>query len=192
MAYNITVDFWENQRFKPLQGGWASPFYGGFPNYSDLVGQDVAKGSCLNDDSLYLPSGWAWLDEWKVDSSGYFGEADEQGWSYAASFDSLVKASQDRLLRKERGALLVTRRRRWIRVAKCVDAKAIEREAERTVRLQWLISECRSRSKILETVDQELVTAYFLWDGGIEAVKCAAQRALVLLERRLKDLAKQL
>ncbi|RYG94569.1 hypothetical protein EON65_57295, partial [archaeon] len=77
--FSITVDFWENQRFKPLQGGWATPFFGGFPNYSDLSGQEVVKGTCLSDDSLYLPSGWVWLAGWAVDTSGYFGEGDEQG-----------------------------------------------------------------------------------------------------------------
>ena len=74
----VTIDSWQNQRYKPLQGGWCKPFTDiGVPYFSDLSGlREIASTKRDTGEEVpevKLKEGWSFLDEWKVDKSGSFG-----------------------------------------------------------------------------------------------------------------------
>ena len=125
----VTIDSWQNQRYKPLQGGWCRPFTEvGVPYFSDLSGaREIAFTTRESGDVLpevKLKEGWSFFDEWEVDKSGAFGEVDEDGWSYATSFETLFEQTSKRTLLGEMGRMSLVRRRRWVRVKTCVDMTA--------------------------------------------------------------------
>ena len=120
----FTVDAWENQRYKPMQGGWQPPFVSGVPNMSDITGTHTI--GCEGGVPLCsLPAGWEWLCEWTVDAtSKLYGGCDGDGWSYASSFETLFEQCSKQILSGEMGRLSLVRRRRWVRRRRCVTAAA--------------------------------------------------------------------
>lgn len=120
----VTLDAWENQRYKPMQGGWQPPFVSGVPNMSDITGNFMISVGENNLPVSQLPTGWEWICDWSVDVSNMFGSCDSDGWSYASSFESIFEASQKKLLAGEMGRLSLVRRRRWIRRRKCITVSA--------------------------------------------------------------------
>lgn len=81
--------------------------------YSTPFGRSVTKESI----SLPESQNWFWLTEWKVDAS--YPNLDEEGWSYAKSFE----VKEDEWGKREPPYLLYVggswvRRRRWLRVRK--------------------------------------------------------------------------
>eukprot|EP01038_Epipyxis_sp_PR26KG_P010985 gene10985-14758_t len=121
----VEVEYWENQRYKPLQGGWTIPYvFGGDPHpYSDVTGKiefDKEKYVNAQNDNIYLPNGWEWsTNDWKIDLSGKFGYCDSDGWSYSTSFESLIEITLTKQLNNNRSIANITRRRRWIRCRIC-------------------------------------------------------------------------
>lgn len=55
-----------------------------------------------------------------VDNSDRYGGCDENGWSYAPSFETLFKRSTSRTSVSEMSHLSLARRRRWVVRRKCV------------------------------------------------------------------------
>ena len=108
----VLVDIWENQRYKPMAGGWKSPFLA-VPSYSTIDGQNCNVSSL---DEVVLIPGWTWNGNWQWDKSNSFGEVDEEGWSYAKNFEELFKLS---IAKKSSGrknpVSSLVRRRRLIR-----------------------------------------------------------------------------
>ena len=121
----VVVDAWQNERFKPLQGGWKQPFVDiGVPYFSDVSGSRKIDFETDKDDGEVIPlvslkHGWDFVDEWEVDMSGAFGEVDSEGWSYATSFENLFDQSKKRSSKGEMQRLSLVRRRRWVRVKQC-------------------------------------------------------------------------
>lgn len=74
------------------------------PNWSDLQGN-----SAFAPEQVELAKGWYWLQEWKIESNCGSKEENQDGWSYAKSFESKFH--------KERGLLDLVRRRKWVRSA---------------------------------------------------------------------------
>lgn len=120
----VEVDYWENQRYRPLQG-WSVPYQGGTPNYSDILGKDSISPECIANNSFYLPQGWEWVEDqkWTVDLSGKYGQVDADGWSYGVSFESLIEQSKSKTLKSERSSAYLARRRRWIRPRICISTE---------------------------------------------------------------------
>lgn len=133
----VEVDFWENQRYKPLQGGWTRPFTGGVYPFSDISCSNKLEINVNpNQTTFFMPPGWEWSSElWKVDKRNIFGEVDADGWSYAISFEALFDQSLRRALRKERNSRSLVRRRRWVRTRYCKSSKMIEKFA---ARVDWV------------------------------------------------------
>ena len=59
-----------------------------------------------------LKEGWSFLGEWEVDKSGLFGQVDEDGWSYATSFETIFEQTAKRTLLGEMQRISLVRRRR--------------------------------------------------------------------------------
>lgn len=125
----VSVDSWEQQRYRPLQGVWLSPIQ--TPKFSDISGTREVRSSNDGGEGMGLPmavcpAGWEWEGEWSVDKSVpfAFGSCDEDGWSYAHSFDALFNDSLKKVLTGEMGRLSLVRRRRWIRTRRTATAAA--------------------------------------------------------------------
>jgi len=121
------VDAWQNQRFKPLQGGWTKPYGDMTPQFSDLTALKTVDFATINGNPVpvaLLPSGWEYTSEWEVDMSGKFGGVDKDGWSYATSFETLFDNSVKQKSDGEMARFSLVRRRRWIRQRACVSAAA--------------------------------------------------------------------
>ena len=105
----VLVDIWENQRYKPMAGGWKSPYLA-VPSYSTIDGLDCNVTSL---DDVVLVPGWTWNGSWVWDKSDSYGEMDEEGWAYARNFEELFKLSVARRSsgRKNPVSSLVRRRR---------------------------------------------------------------------------------
>ena len=101
----VVVDAWQNERFKPLQGGWKMPFVDvGVPYFSDISGSRKIDFETDEMDGEEVPlvtlkHGWEFVDEWEIDMSGTFGEVDSEGWSYATSFENLFEQSKKKSLK---------------------------------------------------------------------------------------------
>lgn len=142
----VEVDFWENQTYKTLQGSWSVPIYG-IQKFSDSTGKINFKHEKTVNDSVYLPIGWEWCDKsWSIDHSGRYGEVDTDGWSYAASVESLVESTRLHSLKADRSAGNLMRRRRWTRHRRCMilDVVAVHME-----RVNWAEG-VRSKMKEIE------------------------------------------
>lgn len=127
----VEVDFWENQTYKSLQGGWSVPYYG-VQKFSDASGKTPFKHEKTMNGTVYLPLGWEWLDKaWTIDLSGKFGDTDPEGWSYAATFDILAEQTRLQVLKADRSTGNVMRRRRWIRCRRCVIPDVVKLHIER-------------------------------------------------------------
>jgi len=125
--YSIIVDAWQNQRFKPLQGGWTKPYGEMTPQFSDLTALKTVDFATINGNPVpvaLLPSGWEYSTEWEVDKSDKFGGIDKEGWSYATSFETLFDNSVKQKSEGEMARFSLVRRRRWIRQRVCVSAAA--------------------------------------------------------------------
>jgi hypothetical protein len=130
----VEVDFWENQTYKQLQGGWSVPYYG-VNKYSDATGKIPFKQEKTMNGTVFLPLGWEWTDKtWEVDKSGKFGESDAEGWSYAPTFEVLVENTRTQTLKADRNNASMMRRRRWIRNRRCVIPDVIKLHLER---VEW-------------------------------------------------------
>lgn len=119
----VLVDIWENQRYKAMGGGWKAPFQLGVPHYSNASGKLTGGPEYLINSrkDVHLESGWTWCgSDWQWDCSGYYGEFDEDGWSYANNFEELFKLTELRKLSaKKHPVTSLVRRRRLIRKRTC-------------------------------------------------------------------------
>lgn len=166
----VEVQFWESQRYKPLQGGWTHPFIGGLPSYSDLSGNKAVSSEVLSNNEQCLPKGWRWLDEWKPDTSGVFGETDGDGWSYAGRFETLIKQAQSKGLRSERSTTNIARRRRWIRARICIDAEMKCAEKQRVDQLETIVTRSQLALKHFQRIEAQLFSYNAQWLAAVEAV----------------------
>lgn len=204
-TYDVEVDFWENQRYKPLQGGWGVPYMGGIAPFSNLNGSVPVDFENL-DKFACLPPGWTWIhDSWHVDLpnqpsqatvfSTTRGEVDESGWSYGTSFESLMKQTQDRILQAERSTLNTARRRRWVRTRRCIDPQARKIESYRR---QWIFkltqlmdTTCTTHSKLGKQL-QEYHSKFRRSSESVikagETVVTDSLARLSLLQSKLKSL----
>ena len=86
--YEVTVDAWENQRFKPLQGGWTKT-YDLTPQFSDITGKKTVDYAKIREDLIpvaALPEGWEWVTDWVVQrEAGQFGGAEPEPLSFPAN-----------------------------------------------------------------------------------------------------------
>ena len=140
----VVVDFWENQTFKQINGGWSVPYYG-VHKYSDATGKIHFKQEKTMTGTVFLPLGWEWLDKtWEIDKSGKFGVCDADGWSYSTTFDILVENTRQRTLKDDKNPNNMMRRRRWIRNRRCTIPDVVKLHTER---VDWAES---IRSKIEE------------------------------------------
>lgn len=141
----VTVECWQNQRYKPLDG-WARPYdvANGIPAYSSAAGfaLDNAKPSSSSDNSvdtfpdIPLPEGWCWVagSKWSIDTSTTYGEVSyEEGWAYATGFNTLFSQTVNRKLSSKKNTSSLVRRRRWTRQKKC-DSLEATRVYESSVR----------------------------------------------------------
>lgn len=160
--YEIQVELWENQRYKPLQGGWGPAFSSSsIPNFSDLMAKvSIHPFNPMEDDGIPLPQGWEWIDDaWQpVISSSYYGEIDEDGWSYASSFDRLIHLSSSRNLQCERSHVNIYRRRRWYRRRQCNDPQLNAFYQERKL---WIQSYC---VKMMEEANRHTISSQMTLD----------------------------
>jgi hypothetical protein len=116
----VVVDYWENQRYKPLQGGWTKPFTTGNPAFSDVSYKNSCHPDQIANVNWNAGNGWEWIQpSFEIDRSGEFGKVDEDGWSYAISFEKLLEQTKSKTLNNERSALYLARRRRWVRTRVC-------------------------------------------------------------------------
>ncbi len=125
--YLVVVDAWQNQRFKPLQGGWTKPYSDMTAQFSDITGMKTVEFETINGQQVpiaSLPTGWEYTSDWEVDKSTKFGNIDSNGWSYATSFETLFDNSMKCKSDGEMARLSLVRRRRWIRTRQCVSVSA--------------------------------------------------------------------
>jgi hypothetical protein len=170
-TYVVQVDFWENQRFKPLQGGWA----GGVPLYSDLSATRSVNPEVFSNDDIGLPKGWEWAEEeWKPDTSEHFGQADRDGWSYAAKFETLIKQCYCKELKSERSTSNIARRRRWIRTRMCVDLEATKIEKSRVSQMQEIHKRVSNVIRAFKYIDSQVANYHEHWSSSVESVISAA------------------
>lgn len=123
--YEVSVDAWQNQRFKPLQG-WTRTFEL-TPQFSDITGTKKVDYATINGEAVPvapLPEGWEFTTDWTVDTSGKFGGTDAEGWSYATGFETLFENSVKGKSDGEMRSLSLVRRRRWVRIRQCVSTPA--------------------------------------------------------------------
>ena len=85
----------------------------------------------------FLPKGWQWSDAWTIDLSGAYGGCDDEGWSYASSFEFLFESCIKKTMVGEMGRLSLVRRRRWTRTRGCITADA---KADHQAKLVWIHS----------------------------------------------------
>jgi len=111
------VELWENQRYKPMNRGWGKPF-GDNAAYTDIDGVNI---NVLELKDVILKDGWMWNSNWMWDNSGEYGQTDENGWSYATTFDDLFATSKARGLSGEKKPMTsLVRRRRLLRQRQCI------------------------------------------------------------------------
>ena len=93
----------ETQRYWPLTGWSGSQF-------------ETSDGKIFFSisETEILPVGWHWMSEWSVDRSCPW-QCDREGWSYAATYETLVEAMEGGLALGEMSALSGVRRRRFTR-----------------------------------------------------------------------------
>ena len=130
----VEVYYWENQRFKPFQGGWQKPYSNDYA-YSNDDGTIHIPHERDEPPIACLPLGWQWISSWEVDLTGSYGQVDKEGWGYAVSFENLIDNTKNKCLSGEVGRLSIVRRRRWIRYRECVTAESKKEFAER---MQWI------------------------------------------------------
>lgn len=177
----VEIYFWENQRYKPLQGGWSLPWNTEpMPRYSN---DDGTVQIPVNDGEYpqFLPLGWQWISKWEIDLSDTYGNVDkEQGWGYAASFENLMENTKTRTLSGEVGRLSIVRRRRWIRYRECVTA---ESKKEFTERISWIQLLSNRVSKISSEKTEELISI----NNFEKERKVAYDKLLATAERCLQE-----
>ena len=127
----ITVDAWQNQRFKPMQGGWLTPFQPGIPPFSDIYGNEsieYSESQTHKNENIpngNLTNGWEWFDDWQIDMSSEYGIVDKNGWIYGNNFESLIDGNiQRNRLIGEKFTYSLARRRRYIRNMICTTSSA--------------------------------------------------------------------
>lgn len=176
----VVVDFWETQRYRPLQGGWSAPYVGAY-HYSNVSGKIAVNMNQVQDDKVPLPFGWKWSDKpWRPDTSSHlYGEVDEEGWSYSNSLDTIIKQCCDRQLRGERSSLSMVRRRRWIRSSHCVDATALQIESYRNDWAQNICKKIREVTEFNSRVQEHLEDYHSKWIRSVETVVGATDQMLL-------------
>jgi hypothetical protein len=109
----VNEEVYENQRYYPLNGGWAAPWRN-FNEFDIHPWTDVHNKKCFSPVEYELPDdGWEWIDpEWRLDIGKIDVETDKDGWHYESSFSAF---STSRKKRRAQRPLDVVRRRRWIR-----------------------------------------------------------------------------
>lgn len=144
----VEVDYWENQRYKPLQG-WTVPYQGGTAPYTDLSGKVPFSIENALTNKVYVPNGWEWAPDsiWKVDVSGKFGAVDSDGWSYGTTFESLIALSKQKKLKNERSTSNIVRRRRWIRVRICVSTQL---NGIVSMKVIWVNTVCEKITEVIQ------------------------------------------
>jgi hypothetical protein len=192
-TYAVEVDFWENQRYRPLQGGWTRPFSGGLPNYSCQSGKNQVADNIFRNDSFYLPIGWRWTDEsWKIDISGSHGQCDEEGWSYATTFDMLILQSHRKELKAERSTAYTARRRRWTRWRLCFDTEVIEHEKSRRTNAQLMTRRMMNVMDTFNVAREKLLVHHLNWMRSIQSVTSPASEVCLEVQHRLEFVAARL
>ena len=126
----VVVDYWENQKYRAFQGGWIATG-SSHASYSNLHGKGSVEVQKLTSNEKYcLPYGWEWIQtEWKPDlTSQIFGHCDNDGWSYASTWEQLIKDTQEKQLKGDMTSSSNYRRRRWTRTRRCIDPEIIKGE----------------------------------------------------------------
>jgi hypothetical protein len=191
----IVVDFWENEKHRALQGWTSISSLGAshFHHYSDLHGLLKVDHHHTMDASFLAGEGWEWTENWHVDrTSCMFGDVDQQGWAYASSFEQLVKDTVDRALHAIPSSNDGFRRRRWVRIKKCVSDEALVTERERR---QWMMQFCRSLNELAKfnyRTLENLQDFNFKWSTSIDSVKKAADFILLRVLESLQYLLDKL
>eukprot|EP00603_Paraphysomonas_imperforata_P002897 CAMPEP_0114415540 /NCGR_PEP_ID=MMETSP0103-20121206/1962_1 /TAXON_ID=37642 ORGANISM="Paraphysomonas imperforata, Strain PA2" /NCGR_SAMPLE_ID=MMETSP0103 /ASSEMBLY_ACC=CAM_ASM_000201 /LENGTH=888 /DNA_ID=CAMNT_0001583727 /DNA_START=55 /DNA_END=2721 /DNA_ORIENTATION=- len=148
-------EVWQNQSFIPFRG-WGKPFTL-MKEYTDRSGTQMLSNDLFP--SVPLPSGWEWSTEWTVDIFGSFGAVDKDGWSYGVTWEGLFESIRDHCSVRENSPSSLCRRRRWIRIRKCVSVEVSELLQDQTEEeLDVMVS--LEKSLFDKTQDYEHVMQY--------------------------------
>lgn len=91
-------------------------------------------------DDLTAPPGWDWADKWVIDLSIKYGQPDNEGWFYAASFDRLGEMLKAGTAQGTMAKTSMVRKRRWIRSILCTSTVVQEKIRQRIEQLQIMRS----------------------------------------------------
>jgi hypothetical protein len=194
-TFEVTIDVWENQRYKPLQGGWQAPYANeSMPAFSNIGGEiSVPFDKNSNTPLVTLPLGWQWCsDSWKIDRSGAFGLTDVDGWSYAGTFETLVENSTKKKLEGEMGRMSLVRRRRWVRKHSSVTTDA---KKDFETRLNWAKDIRKRMEKIgaQKSIDYSAVSEYeFKRRATFDRILFSAEKVLSDTARNLDGIVDKL
>jgi hypothetical protein len=188
----VEVDFWENQRYKPLNG-WNPPYsMDGIPAYSDISGEIFFNHDLVDNNEVYIPFGWEWSTAWYIDVSGKYGKCDAEGWSYASSFETLVENSLNKSLNNERSSLLLARRRRLVRMRVCTDAVIIDNLSNK---IDWVYT-VRSKMDEIKEYNAKVVLALIEYKNSrkisYEKLLSSADSNFIEVKNTLRVLADKL
>lgn len=109
----IEVEVFENERFLPISG-WKGSNMMMHPNFSDATGS--VNLLCLREASEPPILNYEWMDNWTIDKT--FTICDEEGWSYAMSYNNLVLNVVANTSSAVPNQAQNSRRRRWVRSAR--------------------------------------------------------------------------
>jgi hypothetical protein len=155
----VCLEMWENQRYKPMGGGWGRPF-DEKTAYSDINGESINVVS-LRD--VILKPGWEWSSDWVWDMSGFYGETDEEGWSYATTFEDLFATSRAKCLSGQKKPMTsLVRRRRLLRQKQCVAGSPSA--VLFTNQLKWQDMQSEKLHELLGVYSKD-VEAIMVYDG---------------------------
>lgn len=151
-AIIVLVEVWENQRYRPLQGGWTIPVT--MPNFSDCSGQEsiavaIERGQALP--KLILKPGWTWISEWIAQSD--ISDIPSGEWLYGSSFEAIIEG------KTTSAAMSLVRRRRWVRMKQCFTPAAKEEYHRQYALIQSIVH----RMEVKETRigrDYEAIQSY--------------------------------
>ena len=131
----VVSDYWENQVFKPIKGGWCEPFVECL-NLTNIGGNQWLSKETKGDRNSLSPE-WEWFDkEWAIDKGESHGGVDLDGWSYGPSFGTLFANSKLKILKADKASKYFFRRRRWIRRRRLVsDGEVLQ---NRTILVNWI------------------------------------------------------
>jgi hypothetical protein len=194
-TFEVTIDVWENQRYKPLQGGWQAPYLNeSMPTFSSIDGEvSVPFDKSTNTPMITLPLGWQWCSDcWKIDKSNSFGLADTDGWSYASTFETLIENSLKKKLEGEMGRMSLVRRRRWVRKHSSVTTDA---KKDFEARLNWVKDIRKRMEKVAgqRTADYASVTDYeFKRRSTFDRILFSAEKVMADTNRNLEGIVDKL